>query len=64
MKEINTNLLTFESIEYQMALQEYAAAKRDMDANTPTKDRLKRVIQAASNLAKLKKRMLDNSPQA
>ena len=64
MKEINTNLLTLENIEYQMALQEYAMAKRDMDINTPTKDRLKRVIVAATNLAKIKKRMSNNSPQA
>jgi len=64
VKEINTNLLTLESIEYQIALQEYTEAKEDMDKEIPTKDRLKRIIVAASNLAKIRKKMQDNSPQA
>jgi hypothetical protein len=64
VKEINTNLLTYESIEYQIALQEYAEAKEDIGREIPTKDRLKRIIIATTNLAKIRKKMLDNAPQA
>jgi len=64
MREINTDLLTCNIVEYQNLRQEYKKAKEEMENNVPTKERLKKLIKITSELAKIRKRMKDNLPQA
>ena len=64
MKEVNTNMLTCDNVEYQKAREEYRRAKEEMESNIPTKERLKRHIEVTSELAKIRKRIEDNLPQA
>jgi len=64
MTKINTDLLTFTNIEYQKKKKEYDEIKKDMDENTPTAERLKKLILVTSELAKIRKKMNDNAPQA
>ena len=64
MKEVNTNMLTCDNVEYQKAREEYRRAKEEMESNIPTKERLKRLIEVTSELAKIRKRIEDNLPQA
>ena len=64
MTQINTDLLTLVSIEYQKKKKEYDEIKRDMDENTPTAERLKKLILVTSQLAKIRRKMHENSPQA
>jgi hypothetical protein len=64
VKEVNTNMLTCDNVEYQKAREEYRRAKEEMESNIPTKERLKRLIEVTSELAKIRKRIEDNLPQA
>jgi coenzyme F420-reducing hydrogenase alpha subunit len=64
MLEINTNMLTCDTIEYQKAREEYRKAKEEMESNVPTKERLKKLIEVTSNLAKIRKRIESSVAQA
>lgn len=64
MTEINTDLLTLANIEYQKKKKEYDKIKKEMDENTPTAERLKKLILITSELVKIRKKMHDNAPQA
>lgn len=64
MKEINVDLLTYDSLEYRRIKKEYDVVKEDMQNNVPTAARLRKLILLTSELTKIRKKIHDCAPKA
>ena len=64
MKEVNVDLLTYDSLEYRRIKKEYDEAKADMQNNMPTATKLRKLILLTSELTKIRIKIHACAPNA